>query len=280
MAITSQNTLHFKSNRRSFVMSNFFLLHVRVFVIFLSFFTFITTCYSYELFTTLSGRNWSGIYVGINGGYGWGNPGVTFQPLPDITQFANLSSVSFSPSVRGGVFGGQMGINWQFQQFIVASLEGDINQSSLHGFNEASPIVQNEGGLISGKLTAQQKTNWFATLRPRIGWLPYDCIMLYATGGWIFGHIIDKANASFLPYTSSSVQYPAAIDKKATGWIIGTGAEWLFTPHWSTKIEYLYFNLGHQSFIGNPEPENPPFQVEYSSQNASQIIRLGVNYKF
>ena len=64
--------------------------------------------------------NWTGAYVGLVGGYGWGNTSYS----------APLSSGSFNLS--GGTLGGTLGYNWQVGQ-AVFGLEGDLAWSNIRG---------------------------------------------------------------------------------------------------------------------------------------------------
>src|SRR5712675_1658027 len=66
--------------------------------------------------------DWAGFYVGVNGGYGWGN-----------TTFDGRDWLNAKP--KGGVVGGQAGYNWQYGS-VVGGVEvdfdgADIKQSSV-----------------------------------------------------------------------------------------------------------------------------------------------------
>src|SRR6202158_2011747 len=62
--------------------------------------------------------NWTGFYIGANGGYGWGS--------------TNWSALGSNFDVKGGLFGGQVGYNWQFGQFVYG-LEADVDWTDIHG---------------------------------------------------------------------------------------------------------------------------------------------------
>ncbi len=62
--------------------------------------------------------NWSGIYVGINGGYGFGSSGLT------TTGTALDSGCNFNLS--GGKRRRQLGFNYQINQFVMG-VEGDFD---------------------------------------------------------------------------------------------------------------------------------------------------------
>src|SRR6185437_1878513 len=60
--------------------------------------------------------NWTGAYVGINGGYGWGGSSIS----------GPFTTGAFDTS--GGLVGGTLGYNYQVNQ-IVFGVEGDIDAS-------------------------------------------------------------------------------------------------------------------------------------------------------
>src|SRR5438067_5007467 len=61
--------------------------------------------------------NWTGFYLGINGGGGWGR-----------SQWDGIDTFDIS----GGLIGGTIGYNWQFGQGVVGG-EGDVHWSSIKG---------------------------------------------------------------------------------------------------------------------------------------------------
>src|ERR1700760_1873279 len=75
------------------------------------------------------GYNWSGFYIGGNVGYSWGRSG-------DTTTFTNgagtLFTTAASSNLDGVVGGGQIGYNWQTQNW-VWGLEADIQGTDERG---------------------------------------------------------------------------------------------------------------------------------------------------
>lgn len=96
---------------------------------------------------------WGGLYVGINGGYGYAATGNT--------NFA---------SPNGGLVGGTVGYNWQMGQ-IVYGAEADFD----YGFTKQS------NSFAFGNTT--YKTNWMTTERLRLGYA-VDRALFYVTGGY------------------------------------------------------------------------------------------------
>src|SRR5271157_3029040 len=65
------------------------------------------------------GVNWSGLYVGVNGGYGWDASKIGSKMGPDL-----------GVSPEGGFGGGQIGYNLQ-QGNIVFGVEADLQAASI-----------------------------------------------------------------------------------------------------------------------------------------------------
>src|SRR5215467_8592976 len=74
--------------------------------------------------------DWSGFYIGINGGGGWGHE--TFEPSEFIQSGGVVVPFTVPPnaSPKGGVFGFQAGHNWQWGP-VVGGLELDFDGADL-----------------------------------------------------------------------------------------------------------------------------------------------------
>ena len=150
--------------------------------------------------------NWTGFYLGINAGGGFGNS--------DWNGFL----VSNSPS--GGMVGGTAGYNWQgIGSPWVFGIEGDIDWTGI------------SDNTLCGGLVCSTKNTWFGTVRGRVGY-SIDRFLPYFTGGVAFGDI--KANRTFFTGTSDT----------NAGWTIGAGVEGVIVGNWTAKVEYLYADLG------------------------------------
>jgi outer membrane immunogenic protein len=152
---------------------------------------------------------WTGFYVGINGGYGFGRS--------DWNTPAGTSGFN----VDGGLVGGTLGYNYQVGQ-VVFGLEGDIDWSGIKG--------QTGTGICAGGI-CETSNNWLATARGRIGYA-FNRIMPYVTAGGAFGDV--KMNPA---------GFAGETDTRA-GWTAGGGVEFNLTGPWTAKVEYLYVDLG------------------------------------
>ncbi len=158
--------------------------------------------------------SWSGFYVGINGGYGFGNSSWTGPGL--------LTGTTGNFNVKGGMAGGTLGWNYQLGQ-LVLGIEGDYDWQNIRGTMVGGGCT-NIAGFVGSCDTA---SSWIGTVRGRIGYA-FDRIMVYGTAG---GAVTDvKASAGALDWSSST----------EWGWTAGAGIEGAITDNVTAKVEYLY----------------------------------------
>jgi outer membrane immunogenic protein len=150
--------------------------------------------------------NWSGFYVGINGGYGFG------------TSDWDIPAVSVDEN--GALVGGTLGYNFQTGSW-VWGIEGDFDWSWMKGDTACGPG------------TCETENDWLATARARLGYAAWNDWMLYLTGG-----------AAFADVTATNNTFGTSASKTMLGWTAGVGIEYGWSPRWSVKAEYLYADLG------------------------------------
>lgn len=154
--------------------------------------------------------NWTGSYIGINGGAGWGSSDFS----------SPLATSSFRTS--GGLVGGTIGYNWQANQ-TVFGLEGDLDWSNIRG-SSACGVGR----------TCETRNDWMGTVRGRIGYA-FDRFMPYVTGGLAVGNV--KNSVTGLSDNSNT----------KAGYALGAGVEAALSGPWTAKVEYLYADLGRTS---------------------------------
>jgi len=153
--------------------------------------------------------NWTGFYVGINGGGAFGRS--------DLSNPAG--SVGYD--VNGGLVGGTLGYNYQVGQ-AVFGIEGDVDWADISG-NTSSGICRGT--------TCSTRNDWLGTVRGRVGYA-FDRFMPYVTGGAAFGDV-----------KTSIAGFSGQTDTNA-GWTAGGGLEAAISGPWTAKVEYLYVDLG------------------------------------
>jgi len=237
---------------------------------------------------------WTGFYGGLNGGYSWGRSetGITFidttTGLPVVLPAGSVTSATFN--MNGGVFGGQIGYNWQRDQFVLG-VETDIQWSGQKGSanfvcNAAATILPclpgltfRPAGAVGTSLALEEKLEWFGTLRGRGGFLVTPRWLAYVTGGLAYGHI--QTNAAMSGFTPGGLATGAAASTNVTnvGWTVGVGLEGRIVGNWTAKAEYLYMDLGTVSGTVSLAPASA-IAANWSSKITDNIFRVGVNYQF
>jgi outer membrane immunogenic protein len=114
---------------------------------------------------------WAGLYLGVNVGYGWGKSS-TDTVFSDATIGTPLLATNTSAALKGVIFGGQAGFNWQSGPWVVG-IEGDAQQSQQRGqattFNCAGATCNPAAsafGLDAPVIASMaQRLEWFRTLR-------------------------------------------------------------------------------------------------------------------
>jgi len=208
--------------------------------------------------------NWSGFYVGVNLGGSWGNQDNTLESITGVVSATN------SDHIDGVIGGGQIGFNWQYNQWVVG-LEADIQGSGQKG--DGSFFLPGGGVLLvipSTSISYEDKLNWFGTVRGRFGWA-FDRWLPYITGGWAFGH--GEINGTTAIGAAAASSFSGS--KDYSGWTIGGGVEWAFYDRWSAKLEYLYIDFGD----GPTVAVSPTLNI-VSGKLTDNIVRAGLNYKF
>jgi outer membrane immunogenic protein len=188
--------------------------------------------------------NWNGIYLGINGGGGWGRSSVDFPAF-------GISTGTFNTS--GGLGGATVGFNWQSSTFVFG-VEGDADWANIKGSGACAGVVG---------FTCNTSDSWLATARARLGCAANEWLF-YVTGGGAFGDV------------KTAVTGLSGQSVTRTGWTAGGGIEYGFAPNWSVKVEYLHVDLGTANcsvgVCSLVSQVNTPFRAE--------IVRAGLNWLF
>jgi len=221
--------------------------------------------------------SWTGFYVGVNGGYG-GNSGDLGNNIVDVFAGVITNNIPLvAPNPSGGFGGGQLGYNMQFAPNWLWGVEADFEGSGIRGTSHSS--YAGVPGLLNAlTLTSSYKTDYFGTVRSRLGYT-VDRTMVFITGGFAYGRSLYLTSANFFPVGGPAFNLMKTSTN--TGYVVGGGVEQRLTGNWSLKAEYQYINMGSDSITA---PYFPPFNTTYFNtvkyDNILQTFRLGLNYKF
>jgi outer membrane immunogenic protein len=228
--------------------------------------------------------NWTGFYVGGNVGYSWGRSSDTSS----LTNGAGttLFTSGGSSNLNGVIGGGQIGYNWQIQNWLWG-LEADIQGTDEKGSRSflcdtavcTPPVAGLLALVIPGPavpVTMNQKIDWFGTFRGRVGILATPKVLFYATGGLAYGDVntSETIGAAAFGFSNTDLR---------VGYTVGAGVEGAIGGNWTARLEYLYVDLGRTtgSFATTiPALGGGTLTSFYSSHITDNVLRVGLNYKF
>jgi outer membrane immunogenic protein len=188
--------------------------------------------------------NWTGFYIGAMGGYGWSQ------------NFHSGGAVTNTNDLKGGFAGGTVGYNWQApgSQFVFG-LEVDAAWSDL-AYREA---------FILGT-TLEDRIRSMGSVTGRVGFAA-DAALFYVKGGYAWAdNRLALLNAANVALFSES--------RFHSGWTIGGGLEYGFTPNWSAKAEYMYSSFSDSNYLSAFTPGGVALGMDIHT------AKVGVNYRF
>ena len=178
--------------------------------------------------------NWSGFYIGINGGYAWGNATLSEAPPP---AYNGPPDFSYRPNgFQGGL---HAGVNWQASA-LVFGIEGELGYLGLSGSQQFPPYV---GVRTAADSVAATSGGWFASIAGRVGFAVNN-FLLYAKGGGIWANIgnsftdTDPIGLTLVAGTTVSGR---------TGWLAGAGVEVAVNPNLTARIDWTHYDFGTAS---------------------------------
>jgi outer membrane immunogenic protein len=176
--------------------------------------------------TSTETYNWSGIYAGVNGGWG------SSQKCWDFTTpNGTFLSEEGCHDVTGGTAGGQIGYRWQRGTWVLG-VEAQGNWADFHGSNVSLvfPAYKNDSRMDAfGLFTGHIGYAWKNTL-------------FYAKGGAAAtsSHYRGMSDVPSLPVSD-------VVDDTQWGGVAGAGVEYGFAPNWSAAIEYDHMFMPDKS---------------------------------
>lgn len=246
--------------------------------------------------------NWTGWYGGLNAGGGWTDTNVDYSANDPLTTLLfggplPLPARGDSVNASGALGGLQFGYNYQFQRNWMVGIETDFQFAGIRG-SGATTYTVNAGQAVTA---VNQEIEYFGTVRARLGYLPTDQLLVYATGGFAYAQLNNAASMSAsapginanLPSggTIYSVNcgngfpdtcFASSSSRLSPGWTVGGGLEYAFWQNWSLKGEYLFARfqdtLTPTAISVIPGGTASTYNAKVTTD--LNIVRLGLNYKF
>ncbi len=229
--------------------------------------------------------SWTGVYVGGQVGYGWGQNRVGFGD-------AFGDAAAFSYTADGVIGGAHVGYNLQLDKFVIG-LEGDVDGASLSkSYTTGLPFGLGlvGGGVLAaplaGDFSVNVKHDIEGSIRGRFGFalgsFGWDRALIYATGGVAFGGFTGNVSSSFPITPFGPFGGTTSASTTRVGWTVGGGLEYAVTNNWSIRAEYRYTDFGPSTLFASSF-DTPflgaagAFVNRHFSENRVQV---GFSYKF
>jgi len=212
--------------------------------------------------------DWTGGYIGLQGGYAWGKTDVETDIDPDFIGVIDSLDVD-DFNANGFVGGVHAGFLMQSDSFVYG-IEGDIEYADM---KDDVDIVFNDGALGDGG-TGEKEIDWLGSLRLRAG-VAFDRALVYATGGLAVGGVSLESDLS-----QEALDVGLSNDddsKTAWGWTIGGGLEYALTDDLSARVEYRYTDLGKTDVRVETEDG---IGVDGETDNDFHAVRVGLSWHF
>jgi opacity protein-like surface antigen len=225
--------------------------------------------------------HWSGLYAGVNIGYGANRDDVNINPESGEAGLATAlgdSPTGLNVRDRGFLGGGQIGYNWQTGR-LVWGVESDFDWAQISG-----STANTFGGAVF-TTTVDKNLSWLGTTRGRVGTLATDSLLLYLTGGVAYGgaELAFDQRQPGLNCPFNDVCSTGSVSKTKVGWTVGAGYEYAVTNRVTLKAEYLYVDLGNVSLTsadtGGLAVVGLPLNYGVNTKFTDNIVRFGLNYK-
>ncbi|MCK1721858.1 outer membrane beta-barrel protein [Bradyrhizobium sp. 141] len=205
--------------------------------------------------------DWSGFYIGANGGYG------SSRKCWDQT-------VGFAPGVAegchdatGAVAGGQVGYRWQSSAFVFG-LEAQGDWADLYGRN-ASAVLGVEN---------RTRINAFGLFTGQVGYAWNNALLYVKGGAAVTSDRYRGAGTGGL----AGAEFDRA-DETRWGGAVGVGFEYGFAPNWSVGLEYDHLFMGRHDITLTSNGALTPVGTFSRTDRIGQdvdLITARINYRF
>ncbi len=222
--------------------------------------------------------NWSGFYVGANGGGAWSRKCWDANPftidiffIPPFT----IQGPEGCHTANGATAGGQIGYRWQSAAWVVG-LEAQGNWADLVGSNPTQLAA-----FAGANLNNRSKIDAIGLFTGQVGY-SWNSFLLYVKGGAAI--VRDKYDvfvsaaggplpAGFIAASGSETRWGAAV---------GVGGEYAFTSNWSFALEYNHLFMGARDVRLTYDPAGFIAQFNHNERIRQDVdmVTARINFRF
>ena len=205
---------------------------------------------------------WTGLYVGVQGGYEFGRSSAYSTRASTGTILASNGS-----SPDGVIGGAHVGYLWSTQSLPGVGGMGILGTGGVIGVEGDVDGSNYKSSYLLGGLNASNRETIQGSIRGRLG-IAVDRVLFYATGGAAFGGLQNN----YFSATGSD-----SFDHTRVGYTAGGGVEYAFTNNWSARVEYRYTDFGSVTDTLTGSVATP---VSVRRRETDSRVQAGVSYKF
>jgi outer membrane immunogenic protein len=203
--------------------------------------------------------DWSGVYIGINGGGGSSRNCYTITTSAGVPVNPNSEGCH---DATGGMVGGQLGYRWQSASWVFG-VEAMGDWADLKGTNPSLIAIV--------PYINQTKIDAIGLFTGQVGYA-WNNVLWYVKGG---AAVTDNKYCSY--FTATNTVFNSANDTRWGG-AVGTGVEISFAPNWSVGFEYDHLFMDTHNVVFAPTGV-----AVGRTDNLRQDVDMGtvrINYRF
>jgi len=206
--------------------------------------------------------SWTGCYLGAHTGLAAGHTSWVDAVATTGAIDASLVGRTARTDMSGGIYGLQIGCDYQLTGGFVIGAQGATSWSKLAG-TIADPF--------NNTWALRSKVDWLTDAGVRLGY-SLNNALVYGRVGYAWARNTLEIN------NAGVFEGGPALTR--TGIVFGGGFEWMFAPKWSVFLEGNYYNFrsANISFKGDTINPTPAFTVRSSLD--VETLKLGINYRF
>ena len=205
--------------------------------------------------------NWSGFYVGVNGGGGWSRKCWDNNSLFGVAVVPSVAEGCHDAS--GGTVGGQVGYRWQASAWVFG-LEAQGNWADFNGSNASLATL--------GFTSNRSRIDAFGLFTGQVGYA-FNNMLLYVKGG---AAVTNDKYDGFT--TATNVVFDRASETR-WGAVVGVGGEFGITSNVSIAVEYNHLFMGHRDIAFTAVPVAFASRTDRIRQDVD-MVTARLNYKF
>ena len=199
--------------------------------------------------------DWSGFYIGANGGYG------SSRKCWDVVNPNGTFGAEGCHNATGAVAGGQVGYRWQSGAWVFG-LEGQGDWANLRGSNVSAAFT---------RFSNRSSIDAFGLFTGQVGY-SWNNALLYVKGG---GAVVSDKYSSVVIFNNA---LSATASETRWGGTVGVGLEYGFAPNWSAAVEYDRLFLGNRN-LNFVAPNGAPTVTDRIRQDVD-VVTARVNYRW